>query len=266
MKLLMASLFGLLGLTVAATAQETTYSADSLMAAFDKASPKTSLKGTDIVLRDVVVDSRDSKITFRSSESNRVICELNPASMTRNKQPAVGTTLTVTGTVRGRGLLGNVTLDNCGFAPAPQETAVAAEVIPQPEPEVAIAPGDVVLEPGTAPDAIGEPAGEPAKSAAAPRTAKSARPATGTLQTDAVPAPRAEQPGSIPKNPADSHRRVYLFYALLVLSGAIGSSILTRLMGSVRSVEFSRPSLPENRQQIRQAALQALLEKASRKG
>lgn len=263
MKLLIASLFGLLGLTVAATAQETTYSADSLMAAFDKASPKTSLKGTDIVLRDVVVDSRDSKITFRSSQSNRVICELNPAAMTRNKQPAVGTRLTVTGTVRGRGLLGNVTLDNCGFAPASQETAVAAEVIPQPEAQVAIAPGDVLLEPGTA-DAIGEPAGEPAKSAAAPRTAKSVRSATGTLQKDAVPAPRAEQPGSIPKNPGDSHRRVYLFYALLVLSGAIGSSILSRLMGSVRSVEFSRPSLPENRQQIRQAALQALLEKASK--
>jgi hypothetical protein len=174
--------------------------------------------------------------------------------------------LTVTGTVRGRGLLGNVTLDNCGFAPALQETGVAAEVIPQPEPEVATVPGDVVLEPGNAPDAMGEQAGEPAKAAAAPRTAKSARPATGTLQKDAVPAPRAEQPGSIPKNPADSHRRVYLFYALLVLSGAIGSSILSRLMGSVRSIEFSRSSLPENRQQIRQAALQALLEKASRKG
>jgi len=47
--------------------QERTYSADSLMAAFEKGS-KVSPKGTEIVFRDVVVESKKSKVIFKSSD------------------------------------------------------------------------------------------------------------------------------------------------------------------------------------------------------
>src|SRR5216110_1758871 len=100
MKISIASLFCLLGLTVVATAQGTIYSANSLMAAFEKG-PTSSPKGSDITFRDVVTDNKNSKITFRNSDSSRVICELNPVSANHGKQPAVGSTVTEAGKVRG---------------------------------------------------------------------------------------------------------------------------------------------------------------------
>src|SRR5262249_18836064 len=137
MKISIASLFCLLGLAVVATAQETIYSANSLMAAFDKGS---KLKGTDITFRDIVVDNKNSRVTFRSADSSRVICELNPLSANANK-PAVASVVTVTGKVRGRGLLGNVTLDNCGLVMHQETVAVPVES-PAPQ-EVAVAPLEV---------------------------------------------------------------------------------------------------------------------------
>ena len=64
MKVSIASLMCFLGLSVVATAQESIYSANSLMAAFDKGA---NVKGAQISFRDVVVDNKNSKVTFRSS-------------------------------------------------------------------------------------------------------------------------------------------------------------------------------------------------------
>src|SRR5438128_5846596 len=98
-----------------ARAQESTYSADSLMAIFDK-SPRAPLRGAEIALRGVVTDNRDSKLIFKSSGSNKVICELAAPAAHQSNPPSVGSEVTVTGKVRGRGLLGNLTLDNCSLA------------------------------------------------------------------------------------------------------------------------------------------------------
>ena len=54
----------LVGLALTAKAQEPTYSADSLTATFEKGS-HVSLKGTEIFLRDVVVELRIGKVLFK---------------------------------------------------------------------------------------------------------------------------------------------------------------------------------------------------------
>src|SRR6185436_8543506 len=96
-----------------AFAQDATYSADSLMATFEKSS-NVSLKGKEITLTSTVIELRRSNIVFKSSSNDKVICDLS--SPLNNVQPAVGQPLTVVGKVRGRGMLGNVTLDGCSIA------------------------------------------------------------------------------------------------------------------------------------------------------
>jgi hypothetical protein len=257
MKISIGSLFCLLALTVAATAQETTYSADSLMSAFDK---KASLKGADITVRDVVVDNRNSKVSFRSSDLGRVICELDPASANHTKQPAVGSTVTVSGKVRGRGFLGNVTLDNCSLVTHEEKEVVPAEPT---APEVAVAPPDIVSEtlPPT-PSPVEQPE-EHAKPPVAPSKAKAV--SSAVKKKDAGLPPKLAQMNIPPEeNPAPGPGVPYRFYALLVLSGAVASSILSRLARTVRSTPFSKPPALPNAE-IRQAALQELLRKSDKK-
>ena len=64
----------------------------------------------------------------------------------------------------------------------------------------------------------------------------------------------------------DSWRDVsYRFYALLVVSGALGYAILAKLLVFVvRGIRYSRSSTSVNTAQVRQAALEALLLKASK--
>src|SRR5215467_10162619 len=130
-------LFGIMGVALRATGQESVYSADSLMASFEKGS-KASPKGTQITFRDVVVESEDENVTFKSSHNKRVICKLVPSSEDHKKPPSVGSDVTVIGKVRGRGLLGNVTLDNCTVAPLTAVVADEHAASLQPD-----APGDV---------------------------------------------------------------------------------------------------------------------------
>jgi hypothetical protein len=256
------ALLCVLGLTVVATAQESTYSANSLMAAFDKG---TKVKGAAIAFRDVVVDNKNSKVTFRSSEANRVICELNPVSANHSKPPAVGSIVTVTGKVRGRGLLGNVTLDDCSVG-GPEEAAVPAPVVAEPEPqEAAPTPTEVAPEatPATT-TSTNETPQEPAKSNASPAKTKTSAPRKEAAAAAPVPQlAQIEEPpqrGSIPKPGVP-----YGLYALLVVGGAVGSLILSWLFGAVRSVQFPRRPSTYNTPEVRQAALQALLLKESKK-
>jgi hypothetical protein len=120
-------LFGIMTLALRATGQESVYSADSLMDSFEEGS-KVSPKGTQITFRDVVVESEDDKVTFKSSHNKRAICKLVPSSEHHKKLPSVGSDVTVIGKVRGRGLPGNVTLDNCTVAPLNAVVADTEEV------------------------------------------------------------------------------------------------------------------------------------------
>jgi len=263
MKVSIASLLCLFCLTVVATAQETSYSANSLMAAFDKGA---KVKGAEITVRDVVVDNKNSKVTFRSSEANRVICELNPVAANHSRQPALGSIVTVTGKVRGRGLLGNVTLDNCAVA-VPEEAALAAPAVAEPAPqEVTPAPPEVVSEasPTITPPTDEQPQ-EPPKSAA--MTAKTKTAANARKEPVAAgPAPSLAPMEELPQRASSPRPGVpYGLYALLLIAGAVGSSILSRVFSAVRSVQFSRAPSGYNTPEVRQAALQALLMKESKK-
>src|SRR5207237_7547739 len=93
-----AVLFGIIIFSLPATAQESTYSADSLMATFDKG-PRASLKGAEIAFRGVVTENKNSRLIFRSSESNRVICDLADSAAHHSNPPSVGSEVTVTGKV-----------------------------------------------------------------------------------------------------------------------------------------------------------------------
>src|SRR5215510_8456331 len=104
-----------LGSSHTAVAQEAIYSADSLIATFQKGS-KISLKGTEIRFAGIIVEIKKTQVTFRSSENDRVICELVTPMVNGSKEHGVGSQLTVVGRVRGRGILGNVTLDQCSLA------------------------------------------------------------------------------------------------------------------------------------------------------
>src|SRR5437879_1417982 len=106
------SAFCCICLSRVAVAQGPTYSADSLMAAFEKGS-KISLKGNEITFTDVVIENKKAKVIFKSSENGRVVCELVSPMDNRNVELAVGSPLTVVGKPRGRGIFGNVTLDEC---------------------------------------------------------------------------------------------------------------------------------------------------------
>src|SRR5262245_50397728 len=105
-------------------AQHKSYSTDSLMAAFDQDSP-ASLKGSEITLTGVIVEIKKSRVVFKSLGNDKVICALgSPIAIEGHP---VGSSLTVVGKVRGRGMLGNVTLDQCNLASSP---AVVAKAVP----------------------------------------------------------------------------------------------------------------------------------------
>src|SRR4030095_904441 len=61
--------------SVDALPQDRQFSADSLMAAFDK-NTQTSVKGSQITLTGVAAEIKKSSVVFRSSSNDKVICEL----------------------------------------------------------------------------------------------------------------------------------------------------------------------------------------------
>jgi hypothetical protein len=249
----------MMGLAVSAKAQESTYSADSLMATFEKGS-QISVKGTEIFLRDVVAETRNSRVIFKNSQSDRVICELAP-SVQHDTPLAVGSELRVKGRVRGRGILGNVTLDDCDLAPLDESSAIP-QTIPQ---ELASAEPDLTLETEEAPLAPPEP--DRPRSIAKQLAAPPSPPREVFVPGPVEQAPRAttaDRPESSIKSSSDAQHQVpYGFYALLVLGGAVSSLILSKLL--TPAMRVSRPPLVENTPEMRQAALQTLLLKAEKK-
>jgi hypothetical protein len=258
---LAAVLCCLFGLALSAKAQEPTYSADSLTATFEKGS-QISVKGTEIFLRDVVAEIRNSRVIFKNSQSDRVICDLSPS--TQHGTPlAVGSELRVKGRVRGRGLLGNVTLDDCNVASI-DESAVTPYIEPQ---EVASIEPDEILDteetlpaappvsdrPRSIPKQLATPPGAPRAAFVPGPVEQAPRVTDASDYSDSSIKPSSDSQGQIP----------YGFYAFLVLSGAVSSLILSKLL--TPALRVSRPRLRDNTPELRQAALQSLLLKAEKK-
>src|SRR5437762_2079035 len=266
-RILDALLFCTMSLTLPAAAQERTYSADSLMAAFEKGS-KVSPKGTEIVFRDVVVESKNSKVIFKSSHNHKVICELVPSNENHNKPPSVGRELTVTGRVRGRGLLGNVTLDFCSVALVAGSPAAAD---PVPQKAASGTPDTVPVEdatPASLPEHLPEHIQEPAKKPATTRNIQPAKPSPGKVKQEAVvtTSEAGRQNQTTTTNSESRRDAAYRFYVLLVLSGALVYGILAKLLGSaLRRLRYSKASSGDDTTEVRQAALELLLLKASKK-
>jgi len=281
-RILDAFLFCTISLTLPAAAQESTYSADSLMAAFEKGS-KVSPKGSEVVFRDVVVESKNSKVIFKSSHRDKVICEL-VSIKNHDKPPSVGSELTVTGKVRGRGLLGNVTLDYCSVALVADSTVSTS---PGPQ-EVGSGPSDTLpaedVTPASLPEHSREHVREPAKKPATTRSIQPAKPSPGRVKQEAVLTSESglASQGGIPsqggltsqagrqdqttRNSESRRDGRYRFYVLLVLGGALVYGILAKLLGSaLRRLRYSKASNSNNTPEVRQAALELLLIKASKK-
>jgi hypothetical protein len=265
-RILGAFLSCMISLASSVTAQESTYSADSLMATFEKGS-KVSPKGAQIALRGIVAENKNSKLVFRSSLSYRVICELAPGSVgQQSRPPSVGSEITVIGKVKGRGLLGNVTLDNCSLAPiaaatVPTEPAPEELATPSPDP-----PSEEDSPVAYLPRRREEPKKEEPRKQVETQSVRPAKTRTPPVKADIV-APVGVEHQDQKTNTSSEPRNdlPYRFYALLVLGGAVSYAILAKLLGSaLRTMRHSGPSSSVNTPEVRQAALEALLLKASK--
>ncbi len=285
--------FGIINLTLPATAQESTFSADSLMAAFDKGSK--ALKGAEIAFRGVVVENRNSKLVFRSSETYKVICDLSGSAAYYSQPPSVGSMVTVTGKVRGRGLLGNVTLDNCSLAlsaalpvstqPAPEELArPSPDRITEKESTVASLPNQEPRKEESRKEESRkeeprkeesrkeefrkeEPRIEEPRKKVETRSVQPFKPRKAIVNQETNSPGRVEPQDQTTNKSAEPRNIVsYKFYALLILGGALGYAILSYLLAAaVRAKRDSRPPSTVNPPEVRQAALELLLLKAEKK-
>ena len=272
---LVACLVCILGWGVGAAAQDGTYSADSLLAAFQKGSA-VSVKGTEIKFTGVIAEIKKSRVVFMSSGDDKVICELVTPIGSRDV-PVVGGSLTVVGKVRGRGVLGNVTLDPCvrtltEVQPAPPPPPV---VVPERVPETIELP-EVVVEPTPAPVVELLAPEEPKKAevvarVAAPSSAKFSTPATPlpaaatvTDTTERNQANQAEAPGSpqpIVAEPSAPTIRFTSYLPLFVASAigmGIGAILVFMKMRPATSPAYRSASAPTPEEE-RRAALEALL-------
>jgi len=275
LKVVLASLFCIAGFRLAAAAQFQTYAADSLLATFEKGS-KHSLKGTEITFSDVVVLYVNSKVICKSSQGNRVICDLSSSGGNNTPHVSIGSRLTITGKVRGRGLLGNVTLDNCNSTP--HAAAIPTDAIPQESPSV---PADVAAEAPDAPAPVApvvDPHLEPPTEVVPARNIRRESRVTTTLPDKPVKSGQSEQPGleiehvdNVPKTTQEGtdlnkRRAPYALYVLLFFIGAGASSVFSNvLMPRLRGAQWRGPAEHHNSPETRQAALEALLLKSAKK-
>jgi hypothetical protein len=260
--MLAAMVLCLIRFSSVAAAEDTTYSADSLMDTFERSS-KVSLKGTEIVFRDVVAENKDSKVMFKSSRGGRVICDIVPTSRNLSTPVIVGSPLQVKGRVRGRGLLGNVTLDDCNMAVANESAAPAAAA---PQEAASNPPEPVPDEPQILPASL-PPSGDSAKEFPPSRAVRPATPVAATVAKDPVAQAEVARQNTVIRVSSDPQRATpYALYVLLVLSGIFASTAFSKVVLPLfRSMRYSSPPVVENSTTTRQAALEALLMKAAKK-
>jgi hypothetical protein len=243
------------------------------MATFEKAS-QVSLKGVEITVNGVVTEATATRVMFRSSRNDRVICELVSTMRQGNPNVLVGQPLTVIGKVRGRGMLGNVTLDQCSLqapevAPTevanatPEETASPEEALEEAEPPVATAP----LESTDAASANAIVATAPSS----PAPVRTSRTVPVRKSTDGVaarppePSNDAMQTEPAEPNPATPTDSVFaggywrgVIHTLLAIGiGVVGVFVMIKINSSIvlRRTAITAPTTPE----MRRAALEQLL-------
>jgi hypothetical protein len=258
------------GCSTATMAQER-YSANSLIAAFDKYS-KASPKGTSITLADVVVESKKTKIVFKSSTNDKVICEL-ASPLAEDNGILSGTILTVIGKVRGRGMLGNVTLDDCSLkknevvaeaAPvaAPEPLPVPVEVAPAPLATPVVPP--VVAKATPAPVTVAAPSVSPRKPVSATPPVEMAKAVEVPDHDEGLMPKNLQLPLDMPEEPTQPVEEVSTSRrSSLVLFCSVGGFLLGVLIMSVvkrraASGEPDNPVMPGT-PETRRVALQALL-------
>jgi len=262
-----------------ASAQESTYSADSLMTAFDNGS-KISLKGTEITFTDVIAETKKSRVVFKSSGKHKVICELSSPTDNGNAKLLVGSPLTVVGRVRGRGILGNVTLDDCSLALSdrtrdPSEVIGEAPVTPEASAQQSEGPiEDLTEDPTEIPpetrniDAITRIAAPISSKRTSPtERVPEPRPITIAIPADRLSPQVIERPNEVTGKTSN------LTNALLPVVLYASSALLVGL--ALLALVKSRPALIPTRlrtspngavtPEIRRAALEALLLKQKKK-
>jgi hypothetical protein len=258
-----------------AVAQDKTYSADSLLATFQKGSP-ISLKGTEIKFVGVIAEVKKSRVVFKSSGEDKITCELVTPIGTSKDVPVVGGSLTVVGKVRGRGMMGNVTLDPCVRTltdPAPA-TAPPPAVIPEPlpektEPEVVVEPTPEPAaelpppEPSNNTQTVAQAAAAPIRKVRTPQTPLAApEPVVETAALDQPKQPDAPAPQpvqvetSVPRT-IGSMSYLPIFVATAIGIG-VGALLVFMKMRPATSPAF-RSESASTPQDERRAALEALL-------
>jgi len=256
----------LISFGLVAPAQDTSYSTDSLMSAFSKGL-QASLKGSEITLTGVVAEIKKSRIVFKSSGNDKVICEL--VSSNAIEGHPVGSVLTVAGKVRGRGLLGNVTLDQCNvpsssiasIEPAPIEPPLERSEEPitsVDETTPAVVADAAVVPPANANPSTGPVLAQKTRSVAAPDKTASA---TGLVESNPA-ITTAEQPHD-PVPQASSSLKIVsrgIFLATVAVLLGIGVLLAFVKFGPAIAAGLRPPSFPTT-DAARRAALEALLEK-----
>lgn len=240
------------GLTV-----EQQYSADSLIGSFTR-DAKSPVKGATITFTDVVVETRVDRIVFRSSANDKIICELRaPIAV------AAGSPLTVVGRVRGRGALGNVTLDDCSVTAAAAAaieplSSPPANVMPEPAPVPIEVPSVQVAEPVN--DPLDKKTPVKSSSPVAPRTAAVTRKVVereAGATSDAVPEPAVVPPSLGPIGTPGIGLAVLGF-----LVGLLFLPLMKRMPSVLtRGQHHPIPTTPE----MRRLALEALLSREQKK-
>jgi len=244
------------------------------MAAFKK-DAQVSLKGTAITLSGVVAENSKSRLVFKSSGNDKVICELVSTA-----DAAVGSPLTVVGRVKGRGMLGNVTLDQCHpsvkLATAPQDPVV---VEPAPEPVQDVSEESQVDQNADVPNplagtvSVSPPSPPPSRQSPKPVAAAAAvavpvpvaldRPSVSAdaVSADAVPADAvpADAINEAERRPEGGKPHVPAgFYALVGFVAGIGALLAFMKLRPYLVALFAATDAPRT-EEMRRVALEALL-------
>jgi len=234
------------------------------MSAFSKGL-QASLKGSEITLTGVVAEIKKSRIVFKSSGNDKVICEL--VSSNAIEGHPVGSVLTVAGKVRGRGLLGNVTLDQCNVPSSSIASTEPAPIEPplerseEPITSVEETTPAVVADAAVVPFATANPLTGPAQ---APKTRSVAAPDKTVSAADLVESAitTAEQPHD-PVPQASSSLKIVsrgILLATVAVLLVIGVLLAFVKFGPAIAAGLRPPSFPTT-DGARRAALEALLEK-----
>jgi hypothetical protein len=252
----------LISFSLVALGQDTSYSTDSLMAAFSKGS-QASLKGAEITVTGVVAEIKKSRVVFKSLGNDKVICEL-VSSIAIGEHP-VGSSLTVAGKVRGRGMLGNVTLDQCNLASSNMASTEPTTIGPSVEPEQPIAEVEETTPPVVA-DEVPTKSILPTGPAQPRKTVPVAAPNEAVSPKEHVPSNPSitafEQPNEVVQENSHSLKTVSrgIFRATLAVLLGIGAALAFVKLRLAIAAGLRPPTFPTT-DAMRRAALEALLSK-----